>query len=179
MLSHDEAGLVVMDVQGKLAQLMHDKEALFRNLGIAIKGARVLKVPIFWIEQNPGGLGPTVPAIAGLLAGQRPLAKMSFSACGSASFMSDLRASGRTRILLAGIEAHVCVYLTAADLLRHGYEVEVLADAVSSRAPENKRIGLAKAQALGAGLTCTETVLFEMLGSAEHPGFKEIVRLLK
>lgn len=179
MLTVENTVLVVVDVQGKLAQLMHDQEALFRNLQRMIRGAQTLEVPILWCEQNPAGLGPTAPEIAGLLAPRQPLAKMSFSCWGCDAFQQALQATGRQQVLLTGIEAHVCVYLTAADLVGAGYEVEVVADAVSSRSPENKRLALGKVQGLPAALTCTETALFQWLGTAAHPRFRDIARLLK
>lgn len=179
MLSIDRTVLVIVDVQGKLAQLMHEKESLFANLRRVIRGAQILGVPILWCEQNPAGLGPTVPEVANLLAGQQPIAKLNFSCGGSDQFRQALQATGRTQVLLAGIEAHVCVYLTAADLVAAGCEVQVIADAVSSRSPANKQIGLARIQALPAGITCTETALFELLRVAEGPKFKEIIQLLK
>lgn len=179
MLSREQTVLVVVDVQGKLAQAMHNKEALFRNLQRIIRGAQVLGLPILWCEQNPAGLGPTIPEVAGLLAGAQPIAKMSFSCCGQEAFQQALTATRRSQALLAGIEAHVCIYLTAADLVAAGYEVQVIADAVSSRTPENKQIGLARIAAVRASVTCTETALFELLRTAEEPKFKEIVKLLK
>jgi nicotinamidase-related amidase len=179
MLRPDETALVIVDVQGKLAQLMHEKDALIRNIRIAVQGAQILNIPLFWLEQNPAGLGPTLPEVAELLGGRTPITKMSFSACGSPAFVEALKACGRRQVLVAGIEAHVCICLTAADLLSMGYHVEILEDAVSSRSPENKRIGIARAQEFGAGITCVETALFELLGSAEAQGFKEIIRLLK
>lgn len=179
MLSPDNTCLVVVDVQGKLAQLMHQKEALFRNLQIIIKGAQSLGLPILWCEQNPAGLGPTIPEVANLLSGQQPIAKMSFSCAGNAQFMQALRATNRPQVLLAGIEAHVCIYLTAADLVAAGFEVQVIADAVSSRSSDNKQIGLTRVSSLPAGVTCTETALFELLRTAEAPKFKEVVKLFK
>jgi nicotinamidase-related amidase len=179
MLSIERAALVLIDVQGKLAQLMHNREALFKNLQIAIKGMQALGMPILWLEQNPVGLGGTIPELASLLAAQTPIAKMSFSSCGSAEFMSSLQSSGRTQVLLTGIEAHVCVYQSARDLLAAGFEVEVIADCVSSRSAENRQIGLDKMRAAGAGITCVETVLFELLRTADAPKFKEVVRLVK
>ena len=179
MLSQEQTVLVVVDVQGRLAQAMHEKEALFRNLQRIIRGAQVLGLPILWCEQNPAGLGLTIPEVAGLLAGQNPIVKMSFSCCGSEPFRQALTAANRKQVLLIGIEAHVCIYLTAADLVESGYEVQVVADAVSSRTLENKQIGLARVGAVGAGVTCTETALFELLRTAEEPKFREIVKLLK
>jgi nicotinamidase-related amidase len=179
MLATDRTVLMLVDVQGKLAQLMHDRDSLFRNLQILVRGAQILGVPILWLEQNPAGLGATIPELASLLANQKPLPKMSFSGYGEESVRSALQDLKRTQVLLAGIEAHVCIYLTAADLLSQGYEVEVVADAVSSRTAEKKQMALAKVAALGAGVSCTETVLFELLQRAEGTKFKEIVRLVK
>ena len=104
---------------------------------------------------------------------------MSFSGCGNAEFMLALKASGRTQVLLSGIEAHVCVYQTALDLLQAGYQVETVADVVTSRVPENRQIGLDRMRAAGAGITCVETVLFELLRTSEAPKFRDVARLLK
>jgi Isochorismatase family len=179
MLSKELALLAIIDVQGKLVQAMHQADLLLRHLQIIIRGAQILQLPILWAEQNPAGLGPTVPEVSSLLAGQKPFAKTTFSACGNAAFLHALRSSRRQQVLLAGIEAHVCIYLTGAELLSLGYEVEVVADAVASRLPGNKEIGLAKLQTLGAGITSTETALFELLGCAEGASFKEILKLVK
>ena len=179
MLTIENSALVIIDVQGKLAQLMHNREALFRNLQILVKGAQALAVPILWLEQYPAGLGPTIPEVASLLSAQKPIAKMSFSGCGCPEFRQALQTAGRPRMMLAGIETHVCVYQTALDLLTAGYRVEVVADAVSSRAVENRQVGLDRMRAAGAGITCVETVLFELLRTAEAPKFREVARLLK
>ncbi len=179
MLNLNNTLLVIVDVQGKLAQLMHEKDALFRNLQKLIRGAQILEIPILWCEQNPAGLGPTIPEVANLLSSQKPIPKMSFSSCGNSEFLQALSASARKQILLAGIEAHVCIYLTAADLLSAGYEVEVVADAVSSRSLENKQIALEKIRDLRVAITCTETALFELMRTADSPKFKELVKVLK
>jgi nicotinamidase-related amidase len=179
MLKTDNTVLVLVDVQGKLAQLMDGKEALFQNLRKLVQGVQVLSLPIVWVEQNPAGLGPTIPELAELLQGQTPVAKFSFSCCGDAVFLEKLRAAGRKQVLIAGIEAHVCIYQTAAALLQLGYEVEVVADAVSSRTAENKQIALAKLQQIGARLTGVEMALFELLRKAEGPAFKAIVKIVK
>ena len=179
MLRPDSTALILIDIQGKLASLMHQREQLYRNLEILIKGVQVLDLPILWLEQYPQGLGPTIPEVAGLLEGGQPLAKVCFSACGLPEFMQVLRTSGRRRVLLAGIEAHICVYQTCDDLLDQGYQVEVVADAVSSRTPENKQIGLNRMAQVGAVLTSVEMALFELLRAAGTSQFKEIARLVK
>jgi nicotinamidase-related amidase len=179
MLATGKTGLVLIDVQGKLAQMMHNREFLFENLKKLIRGMRVLRIPILWLEQNPAGLGPTLPEIAELMPDLTPISKMSFSACGTPEFMQALKAADRPQILLAGIEAHICVYQTAIDLLTLSYEVQVVTDAVSSRTPENKEVGLMKMKDAGVGQTSVEMALFEMLGVAEGPSFKEIVKIVK
>jgi nicotinamidase-related amidase len=179
MLKADNAMVMIVDVQAKLVPAMHDRESLLRNLQILIRGARILSLPLLWVEQNPAGLGPTVPEIAACLGGHNPIPKMSFSACGASEVMEALRASGRRQVVLAGLEAHVCIYLTATDLVAEGYAVEVVADAISSRTRDRKEIGMNKIAAAGGEITCTETVLFELLRRAEGDSFKEILRLLK
>ena len=107
------------------------------------------------------------------------MSKFSFSCCGSQQFLKDLQALSCKNILIVGIEAHVCVYQTAADLARLQYHVQVVADAVSSRTAENKQIGLEKSKAVGASLTSTETALFELLKEAKGAKFKKIINLVK
>ena len=166
-------------MQGRLAQLMHDREILFKNIRILIQAAKILDIPILWCQQCPDALGPTVPEISELLCDAQPINKSSFSCSGDERFSAALQKLGRKQILLCGIEAHVCIYQTAVDLLRMDYEVSVIADAVSSRTSENKEIGLAAARAEGAKIASTEMALFELLRTADHPKFKQIAKLVK
>lgn len=179
MTTSEDTALILIDVQGKLASVMHQREQLIRNLQILIRGAKVLGIPIFWLEQYPEGLGSTVSEIADLLAGHEPFSKVCFSACGQEQFMEELRAGGRRQLLLAGIETHVCVYQTARDLVELGHQVEFVIDATSSRSAANKRVGVEKMLRAGAGMTSVETALFELLRTAGTSRFKEISQLLK
>ncbi len=180
MLTRDNAVLVLIDVQGKLAQLMDDREALFDNLRKAIAGARAIGIPVLWNEQNPEKLGRTIPELDELLSEQnRPLLKMCFSCCGNPAFLEALESTGRRQVILVGIETHVCVYQTARDLLDRGFHVEVVADAASSRSAENKRVALERMAQHGAEITSTEMFLFELLGTAEAPEFREVQRIIK
>ena len=179
MLTVENTVLAVVDVQGKLAQLMHGREALFENLRRIIQGAQVLGVPILCTEQNPAGLGPTIPEVAGALGDVARIPKLSFSCCGDERFVRELEGLCRTQVLLTGIEAHICVYQTAVDLAARGCEVHVVADAVSSRTQENKAIGLRKMTDAAASVTSVETALFELLRVAEGPQFKQILRIVK
>ncbi len=202
MLEIQDCCLVVVDVQGKLAQLMVDKEALFKNIQILIQAARILEIPILWCQQVPEALGPTVPEIAALLAGIRgegvppsnrgqdardmrverpvePIDKASFSCCGQEQFNAQLNTLGKEQVLLCGIETHVCIYQTAMDLMEGGLDVTVIADAVSSRTEQNRRIALRRLAAEGAHVSSTEMALFELLKTAKHPHFREIAKLVK
>jgi len=179
MLSETQAALVVVDVQGRLAQLVHEKEMVLLNIRRLIQSMNLLKVPIFWLEQSPEGLGPTVEDISKLLMDHKPIKKNSFSGCGSDAFRAVLGQSLRSQLILCGIEAHICVYQTAADLISLGYEVNIAVDAVSSRTYSNKLIGIHKMHESGAQLTSTETVLYELMRTSDHPQFKEILKLIK
>lgn len=180
MLTLNNTALIVIDVQGKLAQLMAQKETLFANLKRMIEGAQILNIPIVWTEQVPDKLGETTPELKEMLVETtQPISKVSFSCCGNETFMTELKRLNRKQALLTGIEAHICVYQTALDLLNMDYEVHVVADAVSSRAAENKQIGLARMQEAGARLTSTEMALFELLRVADGPQFKAITKLVK
>ena len=179
MLKMENVALLLVDIQGNLAHSMHGKELLFKNVQKLIKGIQVLGIPILWIEQNPQGLGPTIPEIADLLSNIQPISKMSFSCCQNDRFMQALKALNRKQVLIAGIEAHVCVYQTAVDLVDLGYEVQVVTDAVSSRNMENKEIGLQKMRDSGVSLTSVETALFELLKVAEGEQFRDILKIVK
>ncbi|GKV66792.1 MULTISPECIES: hydrolase [unclassified Sporosarcina] len=179
MLQKDQTVFVLVDVQGKLAQIVNESEKLHENLEKVIKGLHVLDIPILWLEQYPDGLGPTTESLSSLLKGQEPIAKMTFSAAGNEEFMKQLKATGRKQVLIAGIETHICVYMTAADLVKQGYEVEVIEDAVTSRTEANKQIGLQKMKGLGIAATCVETALYELVGQAGTSGFKQVLKIIK
>lgn len=177
MLDRKMAALIVVDIQGNLAQVMNDKEFLFENAAKMIRGAQVFGIPILVTEQV--NLGQTIPALAQFLGGVNPIVKESFSCCGDEGFMKELAALNRRQILMTGIEAHVCVYQTAVDLLNRGFEIHVVADAVSSRTPRNREIGIQKLREGGAILTSTEMALFELLKTAADPKAKDLFRIIK
>jgi len=178
MLDVNNVALIMIDLQGKLAQLMHEKAQLFDNVARLIRGAEVLGLPVVCTEQNPAGLGGTIDEIAQLVKTD-PIAKMSFSCCGEKRFMEALERLGRRQLLLCGIEAHVCVYQTAADLVQYGYEVHAVADAVSSRTASNRQIGLERIRDAGARITSVESALFELIRVAEGDEFKRILQIVK
>lgn len=178
-MTTENTQLVILDIQGKLSQIVYKSEEVLRNSRILIEGCKLLELPIIWVEQMPDKLGATHPAIAEILEGKTSVKKSSFSAWGNAEFRKELRAIDNKHVLLIGIETHICIYQTALDLLAEGYEVSVIADAVSSRTESNKHIGLTMLRDAGATLLSTEAALFALLRTAEHPQFKEIARLVK
>ena len=177
MFSPEECILLIMDVQGKLAQLMYRKEEMFLNLTRLIQTAQQLNIPILYTEQVPEKLGPTISAE--LLKKVNPIPKASFSCLKEGKFARALKDLNRPSLIVAGIETHICVYQTVVDLIGQKYGVQVVGDAVSSRTAENKQIGLERIRLAGAVLTSTEMILCEFLKTARHPKFKEIVNLIK
>jgi|ETNmetMinimDraft_15_1059895.scaffolds.fasta_scaffold122924_1 nicotinamidase-related amidase len=179
MLRLDDTFFVLIDVQGKLSTVMHEREALIENCLKAVQCMQALDIPIVWTEQIPAKMGETVTELSELLGDTKPIEKISFSCCGEPSFVSAVEALGRKRAIVAGMETHVCVYQTAADLFAAGYHVEVLADAVSSRTPENKLVGLEKMKIANVEVSSVETVVFELMRTAEHPSFRDILKIVK
>jgi nicotinamidase-related amidase len=179
MISRDKAVLVIIDLQGNLAQAMFDKENLFSNTIKLIKGFKALNLPIMITEQIPQKLGPTLPQIASELDGIKSIAKESFSCWDEINFKKQIEALNRKHVVLLGIETHVCVYQTAVDLISHGYHLHLVADAVSSRTPENRQIGIDAMKSAGAKITSAEMVLFEMLHTAADPKAKELFKIIK
>jgi nicotinamidase-related amidase len=171
--------LVLIDIQGKLWNVMHDKSPLLGNTIKLVKALRVLSVPVILTEQNPQGLGPTVPELMQCLPEVKPLPKFCFNCFQDKGFEQELIRLNRKQVLLCGIESHICVHQTALELISRGYEVQVVADAVSSRVQSNKEAALIRMQSEGAKLTVTEMAIFELLGSADSPLFKEILKVIK
>ncbi len=180
MLSKGNTGLIVVDVQGKLATLMHESDALIENITKLVKGAKALDLPILWLEQNPERLGPTAEPIREVLENTHlPITKYTFDGCKEATFNVAVENAKVDTWLVCGIESHICVYQTAVSLRQSGYRVELVADCVSSRTAANKALALAKLTANGVVLTGLEMCLYEMVEDCRAPEFKEILALIK
>jgi nicotinamidase-related amidase len=179
MITPKETLLLIIDVQGRLAQVVFQPEALERNIKKLLRASTILDVPVLLTEQYPKGLGRTVDSLRELLPGALPVEKNSFSCCGTPEFMRQLRSFNRNEILVAGMETHVCVYQTAVELIEFGYNVHLVTDAVSSRTEENKLLGIRCIEKAGASLTSTEMALFELLRVAEGERFKAISNIVK
>ncbi|HEY1967962.1 MAG TPA: isochorismatase family protein [Pseudonocardia sp.] len=169
------SALLVIDLQDRLMPAIKDGDQVLANAVRLVSAAGLLDVPVLTTEQNPAGLGATVPALA-----ERPgptLAKTSFDATEAAGF-DELLPPGATAVVI-GAEAHVCVLQTVLGLLTRGRRVAVVTDAVGSRTEGNHAAALARAQASGAQLVSTEMVLFEWLSDSTHPRFREVQKLIK
>lgn len=178
LLAADESRLLVVDVQERLVPHIASSESVVANCLKLVSGADTLSVPVTATEQYPQGLGATVPQLAELLP-ERP-EKIDFSCLNSLDWTSTgHEPEGRFKVVVCGIEAHVCVLQTTLDLLAHGFRVFVAADAVGSRKELDREIALQRMSASGAVITTTESILFEWCERAGTPEFKEISRLVK
>lgn len=179
LLDRDKSCLLVIDVQEKLIGAMSAAAEVVANTGILLKAAGRLKIPVLFSEQYPKGLGPTVAALAPYAAQAGAVAKTEFSCAEAPGYLERLKAAGRQQLVLTGIEAHVCVLQTALGMKDRGFPVFVVADAVSSRRPENAALAVERMRAGGITVVTTEMVLFEWLGRAGTPEFKELSALIK
>jgi len=175
LMSAGDTGLLVVDVQEKLIRAIADGPRVVFNVRRLIEGAEILGLAVVATEQYPQGLGPTVPELAGRL-GNVP-SKLTFSCGGCPGIFRDLENRGIHKLLLCGVEAHVCVQQTALDLLAGGWRVYVAADAVGSRFEIDCRTALGRMDSAGATLTTTEAALFEWCRVAGTPQFNQISRL--
>ncbi|HYV67989.1 MAG TPA: isochorismatase family protein [Myxococcales bacterium] len=179
-LDRSDALLLLVDVQEKLARAMPEEgmARVTKNAGILLKAARRLGLPVVASEQYKKGLGDTLSELRELLA-LAPVEKMEFSCGASQPIAREILRTGRKQVIVLGMEAHVCVFQTVRDLLRGGFAVFVPEDAIVSRTEENRAIGLHLCEKAGATLTSTETVLFDLLGVAGTPEFKELAPLIR
>ncbi|MCG8557523.1 MAG: isochorismatase family protein [Proteobacteria bacterium] len=190
----DGTALLVVDVQEKLVAAVPEplRAPMLRNLELLLEGARMLGLKTFVTEQYPKGLGPTLSALRERLDAMSPapqrFEKLAFDACGAEGLVPALRTvfdsahSGQGQapaVVVAGMEAHICVYQSARGLAQAGFRVQVPIDAVCSRSSEDRRIAEGLLSASGAVVTSTETVLFDLFGRAGSEEFKAFSRLLR
>lgn len=189
-LKKEDTVLVGIDFQERLMPAMKNSVELEALAVKLVKGCRILGVPVIITQQYTKGLGPTVPAIVSALTekiGEEiggdseflPVEKTSFSAMGEPAFVEALEKLGRKTVIIAGIEAHVCVQQTVIDLLEKGYTVFVANDCISSRSNTDKKYSQRRMGDAGAVGTTCESILFELCRGAKEPGFKQISALVK
>ena len=177
-LTPQNAALVVIDVQERLMNVMPRRVETLAAIQKLIGAAHVLKLPTLVTAQYIKGLGPVCAEIVEATPGITPLEKMTFSCCGSEEFLRELKDLRRQRIILCGIEAHVCVQQTAIDLMKD-YVVYIAADAVCSRQRHDHKVAIERMRDCGAIITTVESAVFELLRESGTEQFKEILPLFK
>lgn len=175
----DETAVVVIDIQANILPAMDEAEAIEEKSAKLIEGARELNTPIIITEQYPKGLGYTTEKIANALGDYKAIEKRTFSAVPAEGFMDALEETGAKSVVIIGIETHVCVLMTAIDLIEAGYNVFLAADCVSSRKPYDKKMALKRLGKSGVKITTMESVLFELLDDSRAAEFKAISKIVK
>jgi len=180
-LERDKAVLVVIDVQEKLCLAMDEKvlRRLVKNIGILLEAANELKVPVLVTEQYVKGLGATLPELKEKTSDAPCYEKMTFSSYGSAEFVAKLKETGRTQVVITGMETHVCVLQTVIELREAGFDVHLVKDAVMSRSKQNWQTAIEAMSLAGAVPTSTESVLFQLLKVAGTEEFKKLSKLVR
>lgn len=182
-LNREDALLLVVDVQERLVPAIHPDlyPRSLKNMKIMIETAGTLGLPILLTEQYPKGLGSTVPEILSTLEGKeyRRIEKVTFSCAREERFLEAVAAANRRQVVIVGMETHVCVYQTSVDLIRAGYSLFVLDDAVSSRFLHNYQSGIAALRDAGVTVVSTETAVFQLLKVAATPEFRKVSPLIR
>jgi nicotinamidase-related amidase len=179
LLDRKRSCLLLVDLQERLLPAMAEAARVVANSVVLARAAARLGVPVLLSEQYPKGLGRTAPELAALVPGGPAVEKSEFSCAAAPGYRERLEATGRDQLVVAGIEAHVCVLQTALQFRELGYSVFVVADAVSSRKAESVELALSRMRDAGAMPVTTEMVLFEWLGRAGTPEFKELSALIR
>lgn len=179
MLMRENTGLIVVDIQGKLARLVDDSDTLISHCEKLIKGSQALDLPIIWLEQNPEKLGSTVDELSIFLDDIELITKYTFNACDSPDFLDLIGATNVSTWLICGIEAHICVYQTAKGLTELGYKVELVSDCIGSRLAVNKQLAINALQNSGVNTTGLEMCLYELVKDCRDPEFKQILELIR
>jgi isochorismate hydrolase len=179
ILKRERTALIIIDLQERIMNVMGEKERVISNALKLIRGFKVLHLPIFYTEQYPKGLGATCGELKEELEGLSAVQKLSFSCYGAENFFQRLIDNDIEQIVISGVESHVCVQQTVLDLIANGFQVNIAADAVSSRKEFDYMIALDRMNAHGAEITTTESVLFELLQNSGSDEFKAISKLVK
>lgn len=173
----DDALIVVVDIQTTFMQVIHERERVLRRSRFLAQAGQAMGVPVLATEQNPTRLGTLDSSLLPVVS--PPISKMSFSCWGAQAFREAIESSGRSSVVLVGVETHICVALTALDMRNAGYNVFVCPDATSSRTVEMHKLGMERMRDSGVMPSHTDTLVYEWLGSAEHPKFKDVLKLVK
>jgi len=179
LLNKEDTGLVVVDAQEKLMQVMREPERVVDRMIKLLHLAQVYDLPVILTEQYPKWLGPTLPPIQEALPGYDPIEKLDFDCCRVDLFNTRLETAALKNIILTGVETHICVFQTCVSLLKKGYTVHVPHHAVDSRTEDNWHIGLSLMKEAGAVITSAETIIFQIMKRAGSQEFKEMMKVVK
>lgn len=179
ILKKETTALLIIDLQERILPVISNIDAVLENTIKLIKGFKILQLPIYFTEQYPKGLGPTSQKILNELNGYSAIHKMSFSCSGVVDLFDELNHKQLSQVAVCGVESHVCVQQTVLDLMENNFQVDVAADAVSSRRETDYNIALERMRTSGAEVTTTESILFEFLEVCGTPEFKEISKIVK
>jgi nicotinamidase-related amidase len=180
VLDASRTGLLVVDVQEAFRNVIDKFDRLAARISIASRGFLILERPVFVTEQYPKGLGRTAGEIREVLPPDFVyIEKTAFSSCGASQLMERFERTGVRQIVVAGLEAHVCVNQTVHDLLDSGYDVHILTDCIASRSTKDRKAALAKMIGSGAIQSSVEMALFELMRDSKHDNFKTVQALLK
>lgn len=177
-LNKKEALFLVIDIQEKLANVMDYKEQTVSNTKVLIEAGKLMDIPIIFTEQYPKGIGSTIEELKKDLDRPEVYEKNSFNA-----YIDDIKNAidekKRKKIIIAGMETHICVMQTARELIAAGYEVFIARDAVCSRTKENFENGLEQMKDMGAIISNTEAIIFDLLKISGTPEFKALSKMIK
>ena len=175
----DDSVLLVIDPQEKLVKMIHNREEVVATIASLLKLASIFDIPVVLTEHYPQGLGYTVDEVKDVLPSYQPVLKRIFSCFGVPEFSQALEATGRKRLLVVGIETHICVCQTVLDALHRGYAVHVVADGVGTRKPLDHETALARMRGEGATVTTSEALIYEVTYRADGDEFKKVLDLVK
>ena len=178
-INKDNTAAIIIDIQDRLFPHIHNNSTLEKNVGILINGLEILDIPVLVTEQYRKGLGATIPSIMDAISTFEPIEKISFSCCDESRFLRTLIMLKKDYVILAGIEAHVCVLQTVMDLIENGFHPVLVQDCVSSRKENDKRIAIDRMRQEGAVITTYESLLLELCRVAGTETFKKISGLIK
>lgn len=179
ILKKETTALLIIDIQERILPVIRNIESVIENNLKLIRGFKVMQLPIYFTEQYPKGLGPTSSKILDELTGYTAYQKMTFSCSGAENLFEEFHKKKLTQIVVCGVESHVCVQQTVLDLIANDFQVDLAADAVSSRKETDYKIALDRMRTLGAEITTTESILFELLEVCGTTVFKEVSKIVK
>lgn len=179
ILKKETTALIIIDMQERILPVIRNFETVVDNTIKLIKGFKFLNLPVYYTEQYPKGLGHTSQKILDELSGLKAVQKLSFSCSGAVKLFDELKSKQLKQIVVCGIESHVCIQQTVLDLLANNFQVNLIADAVSSRKEMDYNIALDRMRINGAEITTAESVLFELLEVCGTPEFKEVSKIVK